>query len=108
MKKYVCEFFGTFTLVFLGCGTLLYMRLEVGLLGVALAFGMTVVAMAYTIGPVSGAHLNPAVSLGFLVSRRLRAWDFVGYASAQCAELSRRRARSTLSLWKRSTATISP
>ncbi|MBB6225732.1 aquaporin [Rhizobium leguminosarum] len=85
MKKYVCEFFGTFTLVFLGCGTLLYMRQEVGLLGVALAFGTTVVAMAYTIGPVSGAHLNPAVSLGFLVSRRLRVWDFLAYVSAQCA-----------------------
>ncbi|MDL2410642.1 aquaporin [Rhizobium calliandrae] len=85
MNRYFCEFLGTFALIFFGCGTLLFMRLEVGLLGVALAFGLTVVAMAYTIGPVSGAHLNPAVSLGFLVSRRFGLWDFVAYVFAQSA-----------------------
>lgn len=84
MNKYVCEFIGTFALVFFGCATILFMRSEVGLLGVALAFGLSVVAMAYSIGPISGAHLNPAVSLGFLVSGRLGSGDFVGYVIAQC------------------------
>ncbi|AMS45116.1 aquaporin [Aminobacter aminovorans] len=84
MNKYVCEFIGTFALVFFGCATILFMRSEVGLLGVALAFGLSVVAMAYSIGPISGAHLNPAVSLGFLVSGRLGSGDFVGYIIAQC------------------------
>lgn len=84
MNRYACEFVGTFALVFFGCATVLFMRSEVGLLGVALAFGLSVVAMAYSIGPISGAHLNPAVSLGFLVSGRLGAGDFVGYVIAQC------------------------
>lgn len=84
MNRYACEFIGTFALVFFGCATVLFMRSEVGLLGVALAFGLSVVAMAYSIGPISGAHLNPAVSLGFLVSGRLGQGDFVGYVIAQC------------------------
>ncbi|WP_172402032.1 aquaporin, partial [Ensifer aridi] len=61
MSKYACEFVGTFALVFLGCGTIVFMHSEVGPLGIALAFGLSVVAMAYTVGPISGAHLNPAV-----------------------------------------------
>lgn len=85
MNKYICEFIGTFALVFFGCATVLFMRQEVGLIGVAFAFGLSVVAMAYAVGPVSGAHLNPAVSLGFLVSGRLGSSDFVGYVIAQCA-----------------------
>jgi aquaporin Z len=85
MNKYVSEFIGTFALVFFGCATVLFMRSEVGLLGVAMAFGLSVVAMAYAIGPISGAHLNPAVSLGFLVSGRMTSSDFVGYVVAQCA-----------------------
>ncbi|BCH22723.1 aquaporin [Mesorhizobium sp. L-8-10] len=84
MNRYACEFIGTFALVFFGCATVLFMRSEVGLLGVALAFGLSVVAMAYSIGPISGAHLNPAVSLGFLVSGRLGQGDFVCYVIAQC------------------------
>ncbi|MBP2236212.1 aquaporin Z [Sinorhizobium kostiense] len=84
MNKYICEFVGTFALVFFGCGTMLFMHSEVGPLGIALAFGLSVVAMAYTVGPISGAHLNPAVSLGFLVSRRLGPGDFVAYVAAQC------------------------
>lgn len=84
MNKYICEFIGTFALVFFGCATIIFMREEVGLLGVAFAFGLTVVAMAYSVGPISGAHLNPAVSLGFLVSGRLTSSDFVGYVVAQC------------------------
>jgi aquaporin Z len=84
MNKYVCEFIGTFALVFFGCATVLFMRSEVGLLGVAMAFGLSVVAMAYSIGPISGAHLNPAVSLGFFISGRMKSNDLIGYVIAQC------------------------
>lgn len=84
MNKYVCEFIGTFALVFFGCATVLFMRAEVGLLGVAFAFGLSVVAMAYSIGPVSGAHLNPAVSLGVFISGRMKSSDLIGYIFAQC------------------------
>jgi aquaporin Z len=85
VNKYICEFVGTFALVFFGCATVLFMRTEVGLLGVAMAFGLSVVAMAYAIGPISGAHLNPAVSLGFFVSGRMKPNDLIGYIVAQCA-----------------------
>jgi aquaporin Z len=84
MNKYICEFMGTFALVFFGCATVLFMRSEVGLLGVAFAFGLSVVAMAYSIGPISGAHLNPAVSLGFFISGRMKSNDLIGYVVAQC------------------------
>ncbi|MER9140045.1 MIP family channel protein [Mesorhizobium sp. M0830] len=84
MNKYICEFIGTFALVFFGCATVLFMRSEVGLLGVAMAFGLSVVAMAYSVGPISGAHLNPAVSLGFFVSGRMKSNDLIGYVVAQC------------------------
>ncbi|RAZ90894.1 aquaporin [Mesorhizobium hawassense] len=84
MNKYICEFVGTFALVFFGCATVLFMRAEVGLLGVAMAFGLSVVAMAYSIGPISGAHLNPAVSLGVFVSGRMKSGDLIGYVVAQC------------------------
>jgi aquaporin Z len=84
MHKYIAEFIGTFTLVFFGCATVIFMRDEVGLLGVAFAFGLSVVAMAYSIGNISGAHLNPAVSLGVLVAGRMSVTDFVGYVAAQC------------------------
>jgi aquaporin Z len=85
VNKSICEFVGTFALVFFGCATVLFMRTEVGLLGVAIAFGLSVVAMAYAIGPISGAHLNPAVSLGFFVSGRMKPNDLIGYIVAQCA-----------------------
>ncbi len=83
MQKYIAEFIGTFTLVFFGCATVIFMRDEVGLLGVAFAFGLSVVAMAYAIGPISGAHLNPAVSLGAVVAGRLPLSDLAGYVVAQ-------------------------
>ncbi len=83
MRKYIAEFIGTFTLVFFGCATIIFMREEVGLLGVAFAFGLSVVAMAYAVGPISGAHLNPAVSLGAVVAGRLSVSDFIGYVVAQ-------------------------
>ncbi len=83
MNKLVAEVIGTFALVFLGCGTILFMVQDVGLMGVSFAFGLAVVAMAYGLGPISGAHLNPAVSLGALMAGRMEAGEFIGYVIAQ-------------------------
>ena len=83
MKKDVAEAIGTFVLVFFGCATVIFMKDQVGLLGVALAFGLTVVAMAYSIGHVSGAHLNPAVSTGAFFAGRMSMKDYIGYVVAQ-------------------------
>lgn len=82
-KKFVAEFLGTFWLVLGGCGTAIFAGGSVGFLGVSLAFGLTVVAMAYGIGHISGAHLNPAVSVGALVAGRMPFKDFIGYIVAQ-------------------------
>ena len=78
-NKALAEFIGTFTLVFGGCGTAIFAGGSVGFLGVSLAFGLTVVAMAYGVGHISGAHLNPAVSLGVLVNGRMNVKDFLVY-----------------------------
>ena len=83
MKKYFAEIFGTFVLVLGGCGTAVFAGGNVGFHGVALAFGLTVVAMAYGIGAISGAHLNPAVSIGAFCARKLSVKDLVGYVVAQ-------------------------
>ena len=85
MKKYFAELIGTFTLVFMGCGSamLLGVSADGGHLAVALAFGLSIVAMAYAIGGVSGCHINPAVSLSMLLDKRLSGVDFVGYAIFQ-------------------------
>ena len=83
MKKYLAELIGTFVLVLGGCGTAIFAGGAVGFLGVALAFGLTVVAMAYGIGGISGAHLNPAVSVGVFVAGRMNAKDFIGYLISQ-------------------------
>jgi aquaporin Z len=85
MKKLAAEFIGTFTLVLFGCGTAVVAGAQVGNLGIALAFGFALLAMAYGIGPISGCHINPAVSLGVLVAGRMKVGDFVGYVIAQCA-----------------------
>ena len=85
MKENLAELIGTFALVFFGCATILFMIDEVGLLGVSFAFGLTVTAMAYGIGPISGAHLNPAVSLGAYLAGRIPASDLIGYVIAQIA-----------------------
>lgn len=88
MKKYVAEFIGTLALVFFGCGTAAAVGCDAesgaGYLITALAFGLTIVAMAYSIGNVSGCHVNPAVSIGMLVSGRMSVKDFIGYVVAQC------------------------
>ena len=86
MKKYIAEFIGTFTLVLIGCGTAMLTGCEAwdGYLLTALAFGLTIVGMAYAVGNISGCHINPAVSLGCLLSGRMNSKDFIGYIVAQC------------------------
>jgi aquaporin Z len=88
-KRMGAEFFGTFWLVLGGCGSAVlaaaYPNLGIGFVGVALAFGLTVLTMAYSIGHISGCHLNPAVSLGLWVGGRFPAKDLVPYVVAQIA-----------------------
>jgi len=83
MKKYLAEMLGTFVLVLGGCGAAIFAGGSIGFAGVALAFGLTVVAMAYGIGGISGAHLNPAVSVGVFCAGRMSAKDLGGYIVAQ-------------------------
>jgi aquaporin Z len=86
-KKLAAEFFGTFWLVFGGCGAAVldaaYPQLGIGFLGVALAFGLTVVTMAYAIGHISGCHLNPAISIGLAVGKRFPFSEVLPYIVAQ-------------------------
>lgn len=83
MKKMIAEMIGTATLVFLGCGAAVLGGAEIGQAGIAAAFGLAIVAMAYGIGPISGCHINPAVSLGACVSGRMSAGEMVQYWIAQ-------------------------
>jgi aquaporin Z len=88
MKKPTAEFVGTFALVFFGCGAVVIAGMGTGstaidVLGIAFAFGLAIVAMAYGIGPVSGCHVNPAVSFGVLVAGRMTMGDFISYVIAQ-------------------------
>src|SRR5271155_4589319 len=88
MNKSLAEFIGTFALVFFGCGAAVIGGMGTGptainVLGIAFAFGLTIVAMAYGIGPVSGCHVNPAVSFGVLVAGRMSTADFIAYVIAQ-------------------------
>ena len=85
MKKFLAEFVGTLTLVLFGCGAAVLGGDHVGQLGIALAFGFAIVAMAYGVGPISGCHVNPAVSLGAFVAGRMGAKDMVIYWIAQFA-----------------------
>jgi aquaporin Z len=83
MKRYYAEFVGTFVLVFGGCGAAVLAGSKIGFAGVALAFGLSLLAMVYTIGPISGCHVNPAVSLGLMLSGKFEARHFPGYVVAQ-------------------------
>ncbi len=85
MKKYVAEFIGTLILVFMGCGSAVFLGCDVpgGHLAVALAFGLSIVATAYVIGNISGCHINPAVSLAMLMQKKLKGVEFAGYVIAQ-------------------------
>lgn len=86
-KKLLAEFFGTFWLVFGGCGSAviaaLFPNVGIGLLGVSLAFGLTVLTMAYAVGHISGGHFNPAVSIGLTVAGKFSASELPGYIVAQ-------------------------
>ncbi len=84
MKKEIAEFIGTFTLVLLGCGAAVMAGDAVGQLGISLAFGLALTAMAYGIGPVSGCHINPAVSFGAYIAGHMNLREFIRYAVAQC------------------------
>ncbi len=88
MKKYLAEAIGTCTLVVLGCGTAMLVGCDAAFGGgyvlTALAFGLSIVAMAYCVGNISGCHINPAVSLGVLLAGRMEKKDFAGYVAAQC------------------------
>jgi aquaporin Z len=83
MSKFLAEFIGTLALVLFGCGAAVLGGDHVGQLGIALAFGFAIVAMAYGIGPISGCHVNPAVSLGVFVAGRMSAKDMGLYWIAQ-------------------------
>ena len=92
LTKYIAEFIGTFCLVLFGCGAAVIAGANstdippsgVGLLGISLAFGVSVVVMAYTIGPISGCHINPAISISMLAAGKLNAKDTLGYVVSQC------------------------
>ena len=96
MKKYLAEFVGTFSLVLFGCGaavvagktipiTVADAPTGIGLLGISLAFGFAVVVMCYAIGPISGCHINPAITIAMLVVKKISFKDAVGYIFAQMA-----------------------
>ena len=89
MKKFIAEAIGTATLVILGCGTAMLVGCDAasggGYILTALAFGLTIVAMAYSIGNISGCHINPAVSLGVLLTGGMTTGEFIGYVISQCA-----------------------
>jgi aquaporin Z len=90
MKKYTAEFIGTFSLVLFGCGSAVIAGISatgpmgIGLLGIAIAFGFAVVAMAYAIGGISGCHINPAVTIGVLTAGKMTGKDAIRYIIAQC------------------------
>jgi len=88
INRTLAEFLGTFLLVFGGCGSAVlaaaFPEVGIGLLGVSLAFGLTVLTMAYAVGHVSGGHFNPAVTVGLFTARRIPASDILPYIIAQC------------------------
>src|SRR5690554_2204627 len=83
LKKAVAEAIGTFALVLIGTGAAVWDSGNTGVLAVGLAFGLTLMAMAYSVGTVSGAYINPAVSLAMFINKRLDAKEFVVYVVAQ-------------------------
>ena len=83
MKRYVAELVGTFVLVFGGCGSAVLAGDKIGFAGVFFAFGLSLLAMVYAIGPISGCHINPAVTLGVLLSKKMQPRYAAGYLVAQ-------------------------
>lgn len=82
-NKALAEVIGTFTLVFIGCGAAVIAGEHIGFTGISFAFGLGLIAMAYGIGPISGCHINPAVSLGMLVAGRMSVAEFITYVISQ-------------------------
>jgi aquaporin Z len=83
MNRYLAEFVGTFVLIFSGVGAAVLDGKDLGPVGISLAFGLTLTAMAYAIGPISGCHINPAVTIGLAVAGRTKWSDVPGYVVAQ-------------------------
>lgn len=83
MKKYISEFIGTAVLVAFGCGSAITNGFGAGYVGIALSFGLVIVAMAYSIGNISGCHINPAVSFAMLLSKKMDVKEFIGYVISQ-------------------------
>ena len=84
MKRYIAELIGTMVLVLFGCGSAAIAGSVLGNVGIALAFGLSIVAMAYVIGDISGCHINPAVSIGLWIDGRLETKDLIMYIIFQC------------------------
>ena len=85
MKKYLAEMVGTLILVLAGCGSAVIAGQYIDVTGIALAFGFTILALVYTIGPISGCHINPAVTLAMWINGRINGKDSLYYVLAQCA-----------------------
>ena len=79
MKKYIAEMIGTMVLVLMGCGSAVLAGQYVGYLGISFAFGLSVVAMAYAIGSISGCHINPAITFGMWIAKKIKGKDALGY-----------------------------
>ena len=84
MRRYISELIGTMVLVLFGCGSAAIAGSVLGTVGIALAFGLSIVAMAYVIGDISGCHINPAVSIGMWIDGRMEAKDLIMYILFQC------------------------
>jgi len=84
MKKYTAELIGTSALVLIGCGSAVIAGQDIGFLGISFAFGLTVLAMVYTIGNISGCHINPAITIAMLVTGKIKSRDAVAYIIVQC------------------------
>jgi len=84
MKKYLAELLGTFVLVFIGTGSAVVAGKDIGFLGIALAFGISVLVMVYAIGQISGCHINPAITIAMLINGKIPAKDAVIYIIVQC------------------------
>jgi len=84
MKRYISELIGTMVLVLFGCGSAAIAGTVLGNLGIAMAFGLSIVAMAYVIGDISGCHINPAVSIGMWIDGRMEVKDLIMYIIFQC------------------------
>ena len=83
VSKYLSEFFGTFLLVLIGCGSAVIAGAYIGFLGIAFAFGFTILILVYLIGPISGCHINPAVTIAMFVSDKIKTLDAVWYIIMQ-------------------------